>query len=260
MERTTSRDGTPIAFDRLGAGPPVIVVGGALQGRATYHPFAAELARTHTVVNYDRRGRGDSGDGAGYEVGREVDDLAALIAVWGGRASLYGHSSGAALVLHAAVAGLPIGAIVLHDLPFGSGSAEERQAEAEEARQIAALLADGRRGDAVALFLAAMGMPAEVVDHLANDPAMLANAPTLSYDYALLSEDSRGGRTPAEQAVDAAVPALVVVGGQSPEFMRITAQQVADALPDGRLEVLDGQGHVVPPEVLVPVVTRFLAG
>lgn len=260
MHHTTSRDGTRIAFERLGDGPPIIVISAALQGAATYRPLAEELSRQFTAFVYDRRGRGDSGDTAPYAVEREIEDLAALIAEAGGTASVYGHSSGAGLVLHAAAAGLPIDRMVLHEPPFGSGSDEERREEKREAELIAEMLAHGRRGDAVKHFLAPMGLPPEMLDALSRDPSTVANAPTLLYDpFEVMSADSRGGKTPAEQARGVAVPGLVVVGGASPDWMIEAGRQVADALPDGRLDVLDGQEHVVPPEVLAPVVARYLA-
>jgi pimeloyl-ACP methyl ester carboxylesterase len=256
-----SRDGTPIAFERLGDGEALILVGGALQGRATYHPLAEELSRHLTVVNYDRRGRGDSGDTAPYAVEREIEDLRALIAAAGGTASVYGHSSGAGLVLHAAARGLPLDKIVLHEPPFGSGSEEERRAEQEEAEQISALLAQNRRVDAVTFYFASMGLPTEVVQHLAHDPAMLANAPTIRYDpYEVMSEHSRGGMTPAEQASRVTLPALVLAGGASPEWMIDASRQIADALPNGRLRVLEGHDHVVPPDVLAPVLAEYITG
>lgn len=257
--QVTSRDGTPIAFESFGDGKPVILVGAALQGRATYHPLAKELSGDLAVVNYDRRGRGDSGDTAPYAVEREVEDLGALIAEVGGTASVYGHSSGAALVLHAAASGLPIDKIVLHEPPFGSGTDEERQAEQKEAEQISALLARDRRGEAVKLFLAPMGMPPEIVDQLSQDPGMLANAPTLLYDpFEVMSERSRGGKTPAGQASGVTAPALVLAGGASPEWMIEAGRQVANALPKGRLRVLEEQEHIVAPEVLAPVLTEFI--
>jgi pimeloyl-ACP methyl ester carboxylesterase len=258
--RTTSRDGTHIAFERLGDGEPLILVSGALQGRTTYRPLAEELSRHFTVWNYDRRGRGGSGDTAPYAVEREVDDLGALIAEIGGTASVYGHSSGAGLILHAAERGLPLDKIVLHEPPFGAGSDEERRAEQEEAEQISALLAQDRRGEAIGFFLSSMGMPPEMVDHLSQDPALLANAPTLRYDpFEVLSEQGRGGRTPVEQAGSVTTPALVLVGEASPEWMIDAGTRIADALPKGRLNVLEGQDHVVPPEVLAPVLAEFLS-
>ena len=255
---TTSRDGTSIAYEVLGEGAPLIVIGGALQGRVTYRPTARALARHFAVVNYDRRGRGDSGDTAPHSVEREMDDLAALVEQVGGRASVYGHSSGAVLALHAAARGLPIDLLVLHEPPFGSGSEEERRAEQEESEHLAALLTDGRHADAVRFYFTSMGMPAEVADDLAEDPAMQASAPTILYDYAILGEHGRGGLTPAEQAGQVSVPTLVLAGGASPEFMLDAASRIADALPHGRLRVLDGEEHVVAPEVLAPVVAEFL--
>jgi pimeloyl-ACP methyl ester carboxylesterase len=258
-DHVTSQDGTRIAFERLGNGAPVVLVGGALQGRATYHPLAEELSLHFTVFNYDRRGRGDSGDTAPYAVEREVEDLGTIIAEADGAASVYGHSSGAALVLHAAARGLPVDKIVLHEPPFGSGSDEERQAEREEAEMISALLASDRRADALRFYFTSMGLPADVVDHMVQDSAMLANAHTLVYDpYEVMSEHSRGDRPPADQASSVTVPALVLAGGASPEWMIDASRQIADALPNGRLGVLEGQDHVVPPKVLAPVLREFL--
>lgn len=256
---TTSRDGTSIVFDRLGDGEPLVLVSGALMGRSAYGPYAEALSRDFTVFNYDRRGRGGSGDTAPYAVEREVEDLGAVIAEAGGTASVYGHSSGAALVLHAAARGLPIHKIVLHEPPFGSGSAEERRAEREAAKQMSALLAQDRRGEAIRFHLGPVGMPEEMVDQMSQDPQLQANAATLRYDpFEIMSEDSRGGRTPAEQASEVTTPSLVLAGGASPDWMINVARQLADALPHGRLRVLDGQEHVVPPPVLTPVLVEFL--
>jgi pimeloyl-ACP methyl ester carboxylesterase len=256
-----SRDGTSIAYELRGEGDPVVVIGGALQGRVTYRPTAQALARDFAVLNYDRRGRGDSGDTGGpgsHSVEREVEDLAALVEEAGGRASVYGHSSGAVRALHAAARGLPINRLVLHEPPFGSGSEEERRAEQEEAEHLAALLGQGRRADAVRFYFTSMGMPAEVADALAEDPSTQASAHTILYDYAIFGEHGRGGLTPAEQAGHVSVPALVLAGGASPPFMLDAAIRIADALPHGHLRVLDGEEHVVASEVLAPVVAEFL--
>ena len=96
----TARDGTRVAFDLLGAGPPLLSIGGLLCDRQTLRPLADELADRFTVVTYDRRGRGGSGNTAPYTVEREIDDCAALIAELGGSAAVYGYSSGAGLAAH----------------------------------------------------------------------------------------------------------------------------------------------------------------
>jgi alpha-beta hydrolase superfamily lysophospholipase len=105
----TSADGTSIAFDRLGEGPPVIMVVGAFNTRATSGPLASALQGRFTVLNYDRRGRGDSGDTPPYSVEREIEDLAALIAETAGSAAVFGYSSGVTLALKAAADALPNG-------------------------------------------------------------------------------------------------------------------------------------------------------
>src|SRR5437016_12168291 len=119
FETVTSADGTVIAFDRYGDGPPVIMTVGAFNTRSQTEPLARALAARLTVLNYDRRGRGDSGDTAPYAVEREIDDIAALIQQAGGSASVFGHSSGATLALKAA-ADLPITHLVLYEPPFNT--------------------------------------------------------------------------------------------------------------------------------------------
>jgi pimeloyl-ACP methyl ester carboxylesterase len=108
METVRSKDDTPIAFGRIGRGPSVILVGGALSDRSAGAPLAGLLSKGFTVITFDRRGRGDSGDAATYTVEREVEDLGALVGKAGGAASVFGHSSGAVLALEGAVRGLPI--------------------------------------------------------------------------------------------------------------------------------------------------------
>jgi len=263
MQSVTSSDGTTIAFDRLGDGPPVIVVGGQLCDRALTRPTAEELAKHFTVFNYDRRGRGDSTDTAPYAIEREIEDLGALIAEAGGRASVYAHSSGAGLTLHAAAAGLPIARLVLHEPPYNPDDEEERRVSREYAEKLEAILAEGRRGDAVELCLTTVGMPPEMVEGMRHTPRwteLEAMAPTLAYDSEIMGDLSTGGTVPTGVVRRVTNPALVLVGGASPAWMIDVGRQVAEALPNGQHRVLEGQEHVVPPEVLVPVLKEFFAG
>jgi pimeloyl-ACP methyl ester carboxylesterase len=262
MDTVTSSDGTTIAFDRLGEGPAIIVVGGATCDRAMTRPTAEELARHFTVFNYDRRGRGDSGDTAPYAVEREIEDLGALIARAGGRASVYGHSSGAGLAIHAAAAGLPIARLVLHEPPYVPDSEEERRISRQYAENLEVILSEDRRGDAVELFMTTVGMPQEMVEGMRHTPRwaeLEAIAPTLAYDSEIMGDGSTGGTVPTDLLGRVTNPTLVLVGGASPAWMIDVGRQVADALPNGRLGVLEGQEHVVPAEVLVPVLEEFFA-
>ncbi|MDQ3783864.1 MAG: alpha/beta hydrolase [Actinomycetota bacterium] len=263
MNKVTSSDGTTIAFERIGDGRPVIVVGGALCDRAKTRPLAEELAKHFTVINYDRRGRGDSGDTAPYAVEREIEDIGALIAEAGGTASVYGHSSGAGLALHAAAHGLPITKLVLHEPPYVPDGEEERRTSQEIGENLKTLLAEDRRGDAVELMMTTTGMPPEMVGQMRNEPwwaGLEAMAPTIAYDSEVMGDISRGGTIPTDLLGAVTVPALVLCGGASPDWMIDIGRQVADGMPKGRLDVLEGQEHVVPPEILVPVLAEFLAG
>jgi pimeloyl-ACP methyl ester carboxylesterase len=269
MERVISLDGTAIAYDRLGEGPPVVLIGAALCDRTATRPLAEAAARHYTVFNYDRRGRGDSGDTQPYAVQREIEDLAALIDRAGATASVYGHSSGAALALHAAAHGLPITELILHEPPFNPlqegedhhhRQAAEDRAAAEQAEAIKALLARGRRTEAIESFLAPTGMPQQAIDRMSHDPATQAVAHTLPHDpFEVVSANSRGGATPVEQAATVRVRTLLLCGGASFDWMIETCRQLAAAMPDGHYHVMPAQDHVASPEVISLALRHFLS-
>jgi pimeloyl-ACP methyl ester carboxylesterase len=262
MNKVLSKDGTPIAFDRSGQGPAVILVGGAFQHRAidprTAH-LAASLSQHFTVFHYDRRGRGDSGDTHPYAVERENEDLEALVKEAGGSAFVFGMSSGGVLSLEAAARGLTTRKLALYEPPFNSGDDTARQAAANYTKQLTALLAEGRRGDAVALAMTTFGAPAEAIAGMRQMPVWSlfeSVAPTLAYDNAIMGD----GSVPTKLLASVTVPTLVVDGGASPAFMQNAAQAVADALPNAGRRTLEGQTHDVAPEVLAPVLEAFFAG
>jgi pimeloyl-ACP methyl ester carboxylesterase len=259
MDTVVSADGTVIAFDRFGDGPPVIMTGAAFNTRSATEPLARALAPRFTVLNYDRRGRGDSGDTLPYSVQREIEDIAALIAMAGGSASLFGHSSGATLALHAAASGLPITKLVLYEPPFRTGG-NHPGLPADFAGQLAELAAAGRRGDAVELYQTkAVGIPPEVVAQLRHAPfrpGLEAIAHTLAYDAAIIGDLS----LPAGLLGTITIPALVVTGENSPPFLRAAAQAAAATLSEGQLAVLPGQTHDINPDATAPVIAEFLAG
>lgn len=253
MGKVTSRDGTAIAFDRLGEGPVLILVDGALSYRG-FGPMAglADVLASHfTVYTYDRRGRGESGDTAPYAVAREVEDLEALIAAAGGSAYICGLSSGAVLALEAAASGLAITKLALYEPPLTAERGDLQQHD-EFGERLEELLAAGRRGDAVEFFLTSAGVPAEAIAGMRNEPSwpqFEAIAPTLGYDNAVLGD----GAVPHERAAKLTVPALVAHGGESPDFFQAAAQATADAIPGARYRSLEGQGWgQVAPEALAP--------
>ena len=255
METVTSKDGTTIAFDRLGEGPPVVLVCGGSVDRMSNAGLAQHLAESLTVLNYDRRGRGDSGDTLPYAIEREVEDIEAVMGAVGGSAHLWGSSSGAALALIAAASDVPVEKLALWEPPFipeGFPKPPEDQVE-----QYETMVAEGRRGDAVEFFMSkVVGMPAEVVAGARSQPwwgGTETLAHTLAYDARIMGDYN----IPAERAATVKVPTLVIAGGADFPWMRQTAQDLADALPDGQVRILDGQGHDVDPAVLAPTLATF---
>jgi len=246
---TTSKDGTRIAFDLIGQGPPLILVMGAFNDRRSGAPLAAFLAPHFTVLSYDRRGRGDSGDAATYAVEREIEDLDALIRFAGGRAAVFGYSSGAALALRAAAARLPITKVALYDTPPAQ--------PAEHIAALTSLIAAGRRGDAVEYFQGrVVGIPDAIVAQLRQAPfrpALEAMAHTLVYEARIIADDG------SSEAFAAHVrqPVLAIAGSAGPPIMREVAGRLGRSLPSGRALTLQGATHDIAPASLGPVLVRF---
>lgn len=259
----TSADGSRIAYERFGAGPTVILVGGALNdrnGRASGVMLAQRLASDFTAIAYDRRGRGASVASGPSSAAREFEDLRALIDAAGGSAALFGMSSGGALALAAAAAGPGVTRIALYEPPFAVGPAEQARARAYDAR-LTSLLAAGDNDAALALFLAAVGMPPAMVDDMRKGPAwrpMAALAPTLAQDSAVLDE-AAGAPVPVDRIAAIAVPILVLAGGHSPPHMQQAAVAVSKAARRGAYQILPGQTHAVTVEALAPALLAFFS-
>ncbi len=263
---TTSKDGTVIAYDRTGDGPAVVLIHPAF-GHRVGNPELASLAQLlassgYSVYSYDRRGRGESGDTQPYAVEREIEDLAAVISAAGGSAAIYSMSSGAALALRAANEGLPIRSLALFEPPFIVD--DSRPPTPDNLRsELASLAAAGRRGDAVALFMANVGTPAEMIAQFRTEPwfaGLEAVAHTLAYDVAIL-EGTQGGH-PLSPSLTAHVtqPTLVIVSSPGLPWMHNGCQALVDALPGARLVELEGEFHSLKPEVLAPAVSDLFAG
>src|SRR5262245_55506532 len=260
MSTATSPDGTMLGYERTGDGPALILVDGGMcyRGAGPMRPLAAQLSDAFTVYTYDRRGRGESTDTLPYTVEREIEDLGVLIEQAGGRAYVCGFSSGAALCLATAVSQPGITKLALYEPPFTS-EVDDPTVAKEYSERLREVLDDGRRGDAVALFMAHVGLPAEMIEGMRAAPhwaTMEAIAPTLAYDDAVLA----GGAVPRERAARITVPTLVLDGGASPDRLRLAARAAAEAIPGAQYRTLEGQTHDVDPQTLAPVLNEFFLG
>jgi pimeloyl-ACP methyl ester carboxylesterase len=257
VARLTAPDGTTIAHRATGTGPPLVLVVGAFCDSTSTADLTALLADTFTVHEYDRRGRGASGDTAPYDVQREVEDLTAVLAAAGDRPYLYGHSSGAALALETAAAGVPLRGLVAYEPPYtaaddGSGGSAELL---EQLRQH--LAADDPDG-AAAAFLTTAGTPPEVVQMMQSGPGwprMRQFAPGLEYDVLLCN----GGQVPAARFAHIDVPTLALAGGASAPWAVRAATAVAAAVPGARQSVVPDQHHGVAGAAIAPVLREAFA-
>jgi pimeloyl-ACP methyl ester carboxylesterase len=258
MPTVTSKDGTTIAYDRIGSGPALILVDGALCSRSFGPmPKMAPLFAPHfTVITYDRRGRGGSGDTQPYDLAREVEDLDALIRAAGGTASLLGLSSGAGLALEATAAGLPVAKLVMYEPPYvaaDTGTTPDHEARLEE------LIAANQRGAAVRYFMKDMvNMPAPVVWLMTLMVPIFSKlkavAHTLPYDSAVL----RGFRLPRERAASIRVPTLIAAGSKTQPRLLAVADILANTIPGARKVILEGETHNVSGAALAAPVIDFL--
>ena len=265
MSRVRSTDGTEIAYDKVGAGLPVVLVGGAFSYRK--FPRAVELAELlgerFTVINYDRRGRGDSGDTAPYSVEREIEDLDVLIAAAGGTAYVWGQSSGGVLALRAAAAGLAIEKLAIFEPPFRLAGQGEPPPP-DFATRLNEMIAADRRSQAVKYFMTkGLEAPSLFISVLRFArpiwSRLTAVAHTLPYDLAVMGDTIKGKPLSPSEWESVRAQTLILSGAKSKERVRSAGSALAEALPNARHQVLEGQSYNIKMRPLAPVLTEFFA-
>lgn len=247
-----SADGTRIALDRSGSGPPLVIVLGAFCDRSTSKPLAELLASSYSVYEYDRRGRGASSDGLPFSIEGEVEDLAAVVADAGEPSFVYGHSSGGALALEAAARGVPIRSLAVYEPPYTGDACPGP----EWGQHLDELVAAGRRDQAVEEWLAMTGTPPAVIASMRSSPGWShrqALAHTLSQDLRL----ANNGDVPIERLLRLDASVLVMAGAASPPWATSTAAALARALPNAREHIVDGQHHIPADPVVAAILQGF---
>lgn len=263
MEKVISKDGTQIAVDRLGSGPALVLVDGAMCSRSfgPMPPLAKELAAQFTVYHYDRRGRGDSGNGGAYDVLREIEDLAAVVEHAGGSAMVFGISSGAALAAEAARHIPGIRQLALYEAPYVIDNTHEPLPPTFIA-DTKALVASHQRSAAVKKFMRYVGTPSIMVLVMPLLPfwkKLTAIAHTLSNDLEIIAPHHNGLPFPDGKWSSVTIPTLVMAGGKSPAYMQNSMKAWAKAFPNAEHRTLEGQTHMVKQSVLVPELLDFFA-
>lgn len=256
MPHVTSKDATRLAYGKQGAGPPLVVVMGALGYRdfSFSKQMEAELAKRFTVYGYDRRGRGESSDTLPYAVAREVEDLAAVVAAAGGRPYVVGLSSGAALALEAAASGVPMAGLAAYEPPYMVGDPKDRP-DADFREKLEAFVARGERSEAVAYFMRTVGVPGFAVAIMKLFPfwkGMKSVAHTLPYDAAVMD----GFVLPESRLASIRVPTLALAGGKTTPTLKAAVAAVARTVPGAKHIEIPKQNHGVKPHALAPVLAE----
>ena len=252
----TSRDGTRIAYNQAGRGPTLVLVSGALgfRGMSFAKQAAREFAKHFTIVDYDRRGRGESGDVSPYAIDREIEDLGAVIEA-AGPCYVFAQSSGAALALKAAAAGVPMKVLVAYEPPYMVGNPPDRPA-GDYGKRVTALIADGKRDEAVKLFMVTVGVPRFAVAIMRLFPFwkdMRGVAHTLPYDAAIMGSFD----LPAELK-SIRVPVLAVAGEKTAPTLKRAVQAVAETVPGAQHRVAPKMSHAIKAAVLAPLLRSWL--
>jgi pimeloyl-ACP methyl ester carboxylesterase len=262
MERVLSKDGTPIGYDIVGSGEPLILVHGTGGTRERWSPVVPKLAEHFAVYAMDRRGRGTSGDGTGpYAIEREFEDVAALVDSIEPPVFLFGHSYGGICALEASILTHHIKRLVLYEPPIPSVPYQAYPygiiARLQE------LLDKGDRDGVLTTFMTeVVKMPKEEVALTMSLPAWssrVAAAHTLPREL----KAHEGYRFVAEKFQSMKVPTLLLLGGDSPEHVKASTEILKAALRESRMVVLSGQQHIAmetAPELLVKEVVAFLSG
>lgn len=258
MKKVVSKDGTSIAYDQIGSGFPLILVDGALCSRA-FGPMpklAKLLADNFTVINYDRRGRNESGDNKPYAPEREIEDIEALINAVGGSAFVFGISSGAALAIASAAQDLNIPKLALYEPPFMVDN-EGHHPPADSEDQLKTMIAENHRGDAVKFFMKDMvGLPGIfifIMKLMPVWPKLKGVAHTLPYDAAVMGDYS----LPEKKAASVKIPTLISGGDKSQVSLQHAVKKLSEIMPNSRLQILKGQTHNVSEKVLAPILIEF---
>lgn len=261
MEKVRSADGTSIAYQRSGNGAPLVLVHGTGGTYSRWAPIVPALERHFTVYAVDRRGRGESGDASAYNIEREFEDIAAVVATFGEQANLFGHSFGGICSLEAALYTQHVSRLVLYEPPIPVADVQIYPDGVIDRLQ--ALLNAGDREGVLTTFMSEVVrmLPHEIElsKSMAAWPARVGTAHTLPREL----RAHEGYRFKPSRFKALTIPTLLLVGGESPHFFKAAINSLHQTLPNSRVVILPGQQHIAmetAPGLLVREVLAFLLG
>lgn len=259
MQSIRSRDGTPIAYARSGTGPPLVLVHGTSGSHTRWAPVLPALEQRFSVYAISRRGYGESGDAADYAIEREFEDLAAVVDSIGGPVSLLGHSYGALCALEAALLTQSLRRLILYE-PYIPGEGASIYPPGLIERMEALLEAGDREGVLDIVLRDLVQMPPSEIALLRATPSW----PVRLAAVHVVPRESRAEeryRFRAERFSALTTPTMLLLGGESPAFLKASTELVRAALPMSRVVVMPGQQHIAmdtAPELFVREVVAFL--
>jgi pimeloyl-ACP methyl ester carboxylesterase len=261
VEKVGSADGTSIAYQRSGAGAPLVLVHGTGGTYSRWAPIVPALEKHFTVYAVDRRGRGESGDATAYTIEREFEDVAALVKAIGEPANLFGHSFGGICSLEAALCAQHVSRLVLYEPPIPVANVPIYPEGIIDRLQ--ALLDAGDREGLLTIFMSEvvrmLPYEIELSKSMSAWPARVAAAHTLPREL----RAHEGYCFDPERFKSLSIPTLLLVGGESPHFFKEAIDTLRQTLPDSRVVILPGQQHIAmetAPDLLVREVLAFLLG
>ena len=257
-----STDGTTISLTTTGSGPHLILIDGALCYRTSgpNEALAKILKEAFTVTTYDRRGRGESSDTLPYSIQKEIEDLNAVIDQIGEPVMVYGISSVAALALQAANTNLMIKKLALYEAPFIVDDTRKPLPD-NYLENLKSYSDNDQKSKTVSYFMSeGIGLPGFVIFLMKLMPAwsrMKEIAHTIIYDTMILGDSASGKPLSPNAWSNVSATVLVICGGKSPQWITNAMKQLAGVLKNASYKELEGQTHIVKPEVLAPVLTEF---
>jgi pimeloyl-ACP methyl ester carboxylesterase len=259
ISKVLSNDGTPIAFYSSGRGSPLILVAGSGAANPVAWPAVPALEEHYRLLAVDRRGRGESGDGATYTIEREFEDLAAVIDTTGGPADLLGHSFGALLALEAALLSQNLRRLILYE-PLIPRPGTRIYPEGYIDRLEAQLGAGDRESALITHYRENAGLTEDEIEAVKSSPiwpARLATVHTLPREM----RAEEGYEFDAPRFRDFHTPTLLLLGGESPAVFQESAETVKNGLPNCRIAMIAGEKHIAmytAPELFAAEVVQFL--